>query len=92
MGGEFKRIPTAAVRMEFMGASRFNGSLSVSATPIFSLDYRPEHALEFRGRRTKTDSELGLFVQDAFKVSKKSSRWISACAGIHFGPSILRTA
>ena len=88
-GGEFKPQSSysALVPDGSYGSFTFNGSLSgfSYADFLLGLPFQSSRLNPIVGR-TKTDSELGLFVQDAFKVSKRLTldlglRWD------HFGPS-----
>ena len=89
MGGEYKPQSSYSTLVPdgTYGSFTFNGSLSgfSYADFLLGLPFQSSRLNPLIGR-TKTDSELGLFVQDAFKVSKRLTldlglRWD------HFGPS-----
>jgi hypothetical protein len=89
MGGEYKPQSSYSTLVPdgSYGSFTFNGSLSGFgyADFLLGLPFQSSRLNPLIGR-TKTDSELGLFVQDAFKVSKRLTldlgmRWD------HFGPS-----
>jgi len=89
IGGEFKPQSSysALVPDGSYGSFSFNGSLSGFGYSDFllGLPFTSTRLNPIVGR-TKTDSELGIFVQDSFKVSKRLTldlglRWD------HFGPS-----
>jgi Carboxypeptidase regulatory-like domain/TonB dependent receptor-like, beta-barrel len=89
MGGEYKPQSSysSLVPDGSYGSFTFNGSLSGFgyADFLLGLPFQSSRLNPLIGR-TKTDSELGIFVQDAFKVSKRLTldlglRWD------HFGPS-----
>jgi len=73
-GGEFKPQSSysALVPDGSYGSFTFNGSLSgfSYADFLLGLPFQSTRLNPIVGR-TKTDSELGLFVQDSFKVSKR---------------------
>lgn len=88
IGGEFKPQSSysSLVPDGSYGNFTFNGSLSgfSYADFLLGLPYQSQR-LNPRIGRTKTDSELGLFIQDSFKVNKRLTldlglRWD------HFGP------
>jgi hypothetical protein len=89
MGGEYKPQSSYSTLVPdgTYGSFTFNGSLTgfSYADFLLGLPFQSSRLNPLIGR-TKTDSELGLFVQDAFKVSKRLTldlglRWD------HFGPS-----
>jgi hypothetical protein len=89
IGGEYKPQSSYSTLVPdgSYGSFTFNGSLSGFGYSDFllGLPYQSSRLNPIIGR-TKTDSELGLFVQDSFKVSKRLTldlglRWD------HFGPS-----
>ncbi len=88
-GGEYKPQSSysALIPDGSHGSFTFNGSLTgfSYADFLLGLPYSSSRLNPIVGRK-KTDSELGLFVQDSFKVSKRLTldlglRWD------HFGPS-----